>query len=81
MTKKKTEAEKRLAKIKAIFIGPKKGKVSYDVYYNLMGPVLDYQYDGAFDRASYRTIKRVLEKLGKIRRILVEDVRHDSSRT
>lgn len=78
MAKKKTDAEKQLAKIKAIFIGPKNRiakegqKISYDLYYNLMGPLVDYEHDGTFDKTSYRTVKRVLEKLGKIRRVLVE---------
>lgn len=78
MAKKKTDAEKQLAKIKAIFTGPKNRtgkegqKISYDLYYNLMGPLVDYEHDGTFDKTSYRTVKRVLEKLGKIRRVLEE---------
>lgn len=78
MAKKKTKAEKQLAKIKAIFVGPKNRtgkegqKVSYDIYYNLMGPLIDYEHDGTFDKTSYRTVKMVLGKLGKIKNVLSE---------
>lgn len=75
----KNQSEKQLAKIKAIFSGPqnrrgKEGqKMDYDIYFNLMGPLSDYEDNGIFDKHSYRTIKSILEKLGKIRKILLEN--------
>lgn len=76
MPRAKISSKRKLNQIKKIFEGPKNRRsksginMTYDIYYNLMGPVIEYGENKTFDHVSYLTLKMVLGKLGKIKRIL-----------